>query len=121
GGVLGEPPGGGGRGVGGKAFQRAPGGGVGRGGGGARPPQPPLGAAEGAPRLPPLAVHPPVPTPAGLLAEPADHLPAVAGPGPLAAPAPVEGDDRRPDAQLLAAGGGGGPRGGAPARQAGVQ
>jgi len=60
--------------------------------------------AEGALHLPALAVDPAVPRPAALLAEALDHLPAVLGPGPLAAlAAAVDRDDRGADVPVLAA------------------
>src|SRR4051812_27934325 len=76
--------------------------------GGIRPgtegtPEPPLVAAEGGLGLPPLPVHPAVPAPLGLLAEPPDHLAAVAGLGPLAAVRPaVDRDDGGPHPEVLA-------------------
>jgi hypothetical protein len=67
-------------------------------------PEPPLVPAERGLGLPPLAVHPPVPAPLRLLAEPLDHLPPVLGLGPLAAPvAAVERDDGGPHPEVLPA------------------
>src|SRR4051812_41066102 len=65
-------------------------------------PEPPLVPAERGLRLPPLAVHPAVPAPLRLLAEPLDHLPPIPGLRPLPAPpAAVQRDDGRPDAEFL--------------------
>src|SRR5829696_5702386 len=67
-----------------------------------RTPQPTLVPGESGLGLPPLAVHPPVPAPPGLLAEPLHHLASIPGLRPLAAlPAAVERDDRGPDAEVL--------------------
>lgn len=64
--------------------------------------QPPLVPAEGGFGLPPLAVHPLVPAPLGLLAEPLDHLPPICGFRPLPAlPARVERDHGGPDIEFL--------------------
>src|SRR5581483_7037599 len=76
--------------------------------GGVRPgaegaPEPPLVPAERGLGLPPLAVHPPVPTPLRPLAEPLDHLAAVLRLGPLPPPvAAVERDDGGPHPAPLA-------------------
>lgn len=59
---------------------------------------------EGGLGLPPLAEHPAVPTPPGLLAEPLDHLPPVRGLGPLAAvPPAIQGDHGGPHPEVFAA------------------
>ena len=64
--------------------------------------EPPLVPREGGLGLPPLAVHPGVPAALGLLAEPPDHLPPVAGLRPLPAPvAAVERDDGGPHPEVL--------------------
>src|SRR3954451_23779392 len=69
-------------------------------------PEQPLVPAEHALRLPPLAIHPPVPTPAGLLPEPPHHLAAVPRlRPPPAGPAAVQRDDGGPDREALAGGG----------------
>jgi len=65
-------------------------------------PEPPLGATEPALHLPPLAVDPLRPRAPRFPPEPPHHLTPVLGLGPLPAPAPVQRDDRGPDAQLLA-------------------
>src|SRR5690242_20048766 len=67
-------------------------------------PEPPLVPAEGGFGLPALAVHPTVATTPGLLTEPLDHLPAVSGLRPLAAPAAaVQWDDGGPHPKVLPA------------------
>lgn len=57
---------------------------------------------EPALRLPPLAVHPPVPRPPRFLAEPLDHLPRVLGLRPLPpGVAAVQREHRGPDAEAI--------------------
>jgi hypothetical protein len=66
--------------------------------------QPALAPREPALDLPPLAVHPAMASTTWLPAEPPHHLPPVTGlRPPPAGVAPVQRDDRRPDAQPLAA------------------
>src|SRR6188508_1746427 len=66
--------------------------------------EPTLVPAERRFRLPPLAIHPLVPAPPPLLAEPLDHLPPVRRLRPLpAAAAAVQRDHRGPDPEVLPA------------------